>query len=261
MLSHRCFNIGYLHNRATRRIDRQNPDRPEFGNPEGATVPATTAIIYDCDGTLIDSEHIAGSVCAAALTSIGVPMTMEAFNTRFNGVPAAKTWEILGAELPFPLPDGFNDAINAEIHRRFESELEPIEGVAEAVEAIGGLRAVASSTRLPVLLKNLERTGLAPLFNPHIYSATQVARGKPSPDVFLYAASQIGVDPARAIVIEDSVAGVTAGLRAGMRVIGFHGASNGIADLDARLRQAGALIVVERMADLPGAVETLLRVG
>ena len=217
------------------------------------------AILYDCDGTLIDSEHIAGSVCAAALTSIGIPMTMEAFNTRFNGVPAAKTWEILRAEIPFPLPDGFNEAINAEIHQRFENELRPIEGAFEAVETIGGLRAVASSTRLPVLVKNLERTGLAPLFDPHIYSATQVARGKPSPDVFLYAASQIGVDPAHAIVIEDSVAGVTAGLRAGMRVIGFHGASNGIADLDVRLSTAGALIVIDRMADLPDAVDRLLR--
>ncbi len=217
------------------------------------------AIIYDCDGTLIDSEHIAGSVCAAALTAIGIPMTMEAFNTRFNGVPVAKTWEILRAEIPFDLPEGFNDAINAEIHRRFDDELHPIPGVAEAVRAIGGPRAVASSTNLPRLKLNMEKTGLAPLFDPHIYSATQVARGKPSPDVFLFAASQIGVDPADAIVIEDSVAGVMAGLRAGMRVIGFHGASNGIPDLDARLRQAGAAIVIDTMGQLPEAVETMLR--
>lgn len=217
------------------------------------------AIIYDCDGTLIDSEHIAGSVCAAALTSIGIPMTMEAFNTRFNGVPAARTWEILREEIPFTLPAGFNEAINAEIHRRFDDELQPIEGVAEAVRAIGGLKAVASSTSLPRLRINMEKTGLAPLFDPHIYSATQVKRGKPSPDVFLFAASQIGVDPAHAIVIEDSVAGVMAGLRAGMRVIGFHGASNGIPDLQARLHAAGASIVIDRMADLPAAVETLRR--
>lgn len=217
------------------------------------------AILYDCDGTLIDSEHIAGSVCAEALTSIGIPMTMAAFNARFTGVPAAKTWEILRAEIGRPLPDGFNDAINVEIHRRFETELLPIAGVVEAVEAIGGLRAVASSTRLPQLRKNLERTGLARLFDPHIYSASEVARGKPAPDVFLYAASQIGVDPGHAIVIEDSVAGVTAGLRAGMRVIGFTGASNGIGDLAVRLRTAGAVEVVHAMVDLPRAVEALMR--
>jgi HAD superfamily hydrolase (TIGR01509 family) len=217
----------------------------------------THAIIYDCDGTLIDSEHIAGSVCAEALTSLGVPMTMEGFNTRFNGVPAARTWEILRGEIPVALPAGFNEAINAEIYRRFEEELHPIPGAAEAVEAIGGKRAVASSTNLTRLRLNLEKTGLAALFDPHIYSATQVARGKPSPDVFLFAASQIGVDPAQAIVIEDSVAGVMAGLRAGMRVIGFHGASNGIADLDAKLVAAGALGVIQHMRELPDAVEAV----
>ena len=217
------------------------------------------AIIYDCDGTLIDSEHIAGTVCAEALTSVGIPMTMEQFNTRFTGIPAARTWEILKAEIPFSLPEGFNEAINAEIYRRFETELHPIPGAAEAIATIGGNRAVASSTRLPQLKANLEKTGLAPLFGPHIYSATQVARGKPSPDVFLFAASQIGVDPAYAVVIEDSVAGVIAGRRAGMRVIGFHGASNGVTDLDAKLVEAGAAVVVSHMHELPDAVERLLR--
>ncbi|MCA0401054.1 MAG: HAD family phosphatase [Proteobacteria bacterium] len=215
------------------------------------------AILYDCDGTLIDSEHIAGSVCAEALTRIGFPMTMETFNARFTGIPAPRTWEILKEEIPFALPEGFNEAIDAEIYRRFESELQPIPGAAEAVRAIGGKRAVASSTRLDSLRKNLIRTGLAPLFDPHIYSASEVARGKPAPDVFLYAAAKIGVDPANAIVIEDSVAGVTAGLRAGMRVIGFHGASNGVEGLDARLLAAGALMVVHHMDRLPEAVAAL----
>lgn len=217
------------------------------------------AIIYDCDGTLIDSEHIAGSVCAEALTSIGYPITMEAFNTRFNGIPVAKTWEMLRAEIDRPLPDGFNEAINAEIYRRMALELKPVEGVAEAIATIGGNRAVASSTSLEPLWRNLRKTGLADLFEPHIYSATQVARGKPAPDVFLYAASQIGVDPHEAIVIEDSVAGILAARRAGMRVIGFSGASNGIADLQHRLERAGAIIVIHHMSGLPDAVEAVLR--
>lgn len=211
-------------------------------------------IIYDCDGTLIDSEHIAGSVCAAALTDLGFPMTMEAFNTRFNGVPAARTWEILRSEIPFDLPEGFNARIDAEIHRRFDEELLPIPGAAEAIGAIPGLRAVASSTRIERLRRNLEKVGLAPLFDPHIYSASQVARGKPAPDVFLLAASQLGLDPAHAIVIEDSEAGVEAAKRAGMRVIGFHGASNGVADLDRRLHRAGAVEVIHDMALLPEVV-------
>lgn len=219
----------------------------------------THAIIYDCDGTLIDSEHIAGSVCAEALTKLGFPTTMEAFNARFNGVPAAETWATIRAELPVELPPGFNEAINAEIYRRYEEELHPVPGVVAAIEIIGGTRAVASSTNLQRLRVNLEKTGLARFFDPHIYSASQVARGKPAPDVFLYAASQIGADPARTVVIEDSVAGVTSGIRAGMAVIGFHGASNGISGLDERLIAAGARTVIASMADLPDAVESVWR--
>lgn len=216
-------------------------------------------IIYDCDGTLIDSEHIAGSVCAEALTRIGVPMTMREFNARFTGVPAAKTWEILRAEIGQPLPDGFNEAIDDEIYRRFAEELTLIPGVVEAIETIGGRRAVASSTGLVKLRKNLEQTGLARYFDPHIYSASQVARGKPAPDVFLFAASQVGLDPAHAIVIEDSAAGVMAARRAGMPVIGFTGASNGIADLGQRLSDAGAALVISHMSELPQAFDQLKR--
>ena len=219
----------------------------------------TFAILYDCDGTLIDSEHIAGSVCAQALTRVGYPMTMQAFNTRFNGVPSVQTWEILRKEIPFALPPGFNEAINADIHHQMDTQLNAIPGAAEAILAIGGRKAVASSTQRPRLIKNLEFVGLAPLFGEHIYSATQVARGKPAPDVFLFAASQIGADPAECIVVEDSVAGVTSGLRAGMRVIGFHGGSNGIPDLAERLKAAGALEVIHHMDFLPHAVEQVRR--
>ena len=215
------------------------------------------AIIYDCDGTLIDSEHIAGSVCADALTRVGWPITMREFNTRFNGVPVAETWAIIRSELPFSLPEGFNDAINAEIKRRAETEVTAVPGVAEAILAIEGLRAVASSTSLEPLNRNLKKTGLAPLFGPHIYSASQVARGKPAPDVFLFAASQIGADPAQAIVIEDSVAGVIAARRAGMRVIGFTGACHGADDIGDRLAAAGALSVIATMAELPGLIRDL----
>ncbi|MBN8534854.1 MAG: HAD family phosphatase [Rhizobiales bacterium] len=217
-------------------------------------------IIYDCDGTLIDSEHIAGSVCAEALTKVGWPISMREFNARFNGVPVKETWNILRAELPFDLPPGFNEAINAEIYRRFETELSVVPGVMEAIHAIEGPRAVASSTGLVTLKRNLDSTGLSAFFGQHIYSASQVARGKPAPDVFLFAASQLGLDPAHALVIEDSVAGVVAALRAGMRVIGFTGACHGADDIGERLAAAGALSVIAEMRELPGLVAKL-RVG
>jgi HAD superfamily hydrolase (TIGR01509 family) len=230
--------------------------QPPFGRGLGIM---EFGIIYDCDGTLIDSEHIAGSVCAAALTEVGWPITMREFNARFNGVPVKETWNIIRAELPFELPPGFNEAINAEIYRRYETELKSIPGVVEAVQAIEGKRAVASSTGWARLKANLDFTNLTPLFGPHIYSASQVARGKPAPDVFLYAASQIGLDPAHSIVIEDSVAGVIAARRAGMRVIGFTGACHGAEDIGERLAEAGAIDVIEEMRLLPRSVERALR--
>jgi HAD superfamily hydrolase (TIGR01509 family) len=214
-------------------------------------------LIYDCDGTLIDSETIAGAVCAEAARSLGLAYTTEAYNLKFTGVPGHITWKMLAEELGRPLPEGLNDRVDAEIRRRFEDELEVIAGVREAVAAIGGARCVASSTELQHLRKNLVATGLMDLFDPAVFSASQVRRGKPAPDVFLFAASQMGFDPQECLVVEDSVNGVTAARRAGMRVIGFVGAGHATDALPARLMAAGALTIVKHMDDLPEVVAGL----
>lgn len=210
--------------------------------------------IYDCDGTLIDSEGIACSVCAEALSGIGVPYTTALFAARYAGMPARETWDRVKRQYGVTLPEGFNAAINADIHRRLDAGVLPVEGVREAVLAIGGERCVASSTGLKQLNKNLATAGLADIFGEHVFSASQVKRGKPAPDVFLYAASQMGSDPADAIVIEDTVNGVMAARRAGMRVIGFVGANHAGEGIEARLSDAGARIIVHHMRDLASAV-------
>lgn len=210
--------------------------------------------IYDCDGTLIDSEGIACGVCADALTRIGIPYTTAMFAERYAGKPARETWDHVMRTYGVTLPEGFNQAINQEIHRRLDAEVQPVEGAREAVLAIGGPRCVASSTGTVQLNKNLVTAGLSDLFGAHVFSAHQVKRGKPAPDVFLYAASQMGFDPADIIVIEDTVAGVTAARRAGMSVIGFTGANHSGAGLTERLQTAGAIAVVATMADLPATV-------
>jgi HAD superfamily hydrolase (TIGR01509 family) len=211
-------------------------------------------IIYDCDGTLIDSETIAGAECARAITSLGLSYTVEAFNLKFTGIPARITWQMLEQELGRPLPEGFSEAVNVEIHRRFHEELELIAGVREAVEQLGQPRCVASSTGLPSLRRNLEKVGLLDVFDPGIFSASQVKRGKPAPDVFLYAASQMGFDPVECIVIEDSVNGVLAARRAGMRVVGFTGGGHATEALGPKLLAAGAGAVIAHMEHLPGLV-------
>ncbi len=213
--------------------------------------------IFDCDGTLIDSEGIACSVCADALTSIGVPYTTSMFAERYAGMPARATWDHIRATYGVTLPDGFNDAVNREIHRRLDAEVTAVEGAAAAISAIAGPRCVASSTGLTQLRRNLTTAGLIDLFGDHVFSVSQVRRGKPAPDVFLYAASQMGADPADTIVIEDTVAGVTAARRAGMRVIGFVGANHGGPGIDERLERAGAMAIVATMAELPALMHRL----
>ncbi len=116
---------------------------------------------------------------------------------------------------------------------------------------------VASSSAPDRIALSLEVTGLAPIFGDHVFSAEQVAHGKPAPDLFLFAAKSMGVAPQDAIVIEDSPAGVTAARRAGMGIIGFAGASHADGALAAALREAGAESVVTDMADLPAAIDRL----
>lgn len=214
-------------------------------------------IIYDCDGTLIDSEGIACTVCAEALSGLGVPYTKEMFAARYAGRPARETWEHVVATYGVTLPEGFNAAVNAAIHAGLDAGVEAVEGARAAIEALAGPRCVASSTGLTQLRKNLVTAGLSDLFEPHVFSVSQVKRGKPAPDVFLFAASQMGCDPAQTIVIEDTVPGVTAARRAGMRAIGFTGANHGGAGIASRLLEAGASVIVEHMSTLPAAVAGL----
>ncbi|HRK25601.1 MAG TPA: HAD-IA family hydrolase [Beijerinckiaceae bacterium] len=211
-------------------------------------------IIYDCDGTLIDSEGIACSVCAEALTAIGVPYTTAMFAERYAGRPARETWAHVGATYGVTFPPGFNEAINTEIHARLDAGVQAVEGVRAAILAIDGARCVASSTGTRQLNRNLATAGLADLFGEHVFSVHQVKRGKPAPDVFLFAASQMGADPDQCLVIEDTVAGVTAARRAGMRALGFTGANHGGPGLDQRLIAAGASAIIVHMRDLPQAV-------
>lgn len=214
-------------------------------------------VIFDCDGTLIDSEIIAAAIDAEAMGRLGLTITAAEFALRFTGMPHREMWRIIQADYGRPLPAGFMEELREVSVRRFAEELRVIEGVHDAVAAVDGIglkRCIASSTELPSLKRNLTTTGLIDVFDPHVFSASQCARGKPAPDVFLYAASQMGADPTDCLVIEDSVNGVTAARRAGMPVIGFTGgahADDGLAD---RLGRAGAAAVLSGMAELPRIV-------
>ena len=211
-------------------------------------------IIFDCDGVLIDSEIVAARLEAEAITALGLPMSAETICARFAGTTTKEVWQTLERELGRPLPPGFFEAHLAHVREVFARELEPIPGARAAVEGLEVACCVASSTRMPALLANLSTCGLADLFDGRVFSASQVKRAKPAPDVFMFAASQMGADPADCLVIEDSVAGVTAARRAGMTVAGFVGGSHVTAGHDMRLQAAGAAEIFSRLADLPGIV-------
>ena len=214
-------------------------------------------VIFDCDGVLIDSELIACTADADALRELGYEITPEEVVERFAGTPAEVMHKAIEAELGRPLPDDFDDRLGQRIFEKYRTELQPIEGIAEVLRALPYRKCVASSSRPAKLALGLVETGLFDLVYPHIFSTALVPRGKPHPDIFLYAARVMGAEVSECIVIEDSVAGVTAAKSAGMAVIGFVGGSHCPPDQTEKLKSAGAERVIGDMRLLPRELGTL----
>lgn len=217
-----------------------------------------TLLIYDCDGVLVDSEPIACGALAELMTALGHAMTLAEVMREFGGRSLDDVLRRAEALLGRPIPADLGAKAAGELMTRLRRELKPVAGAAAAVAAMPHRRCVASSSTPERLRLSLEVTRLAPLFGSHVYSASEVDNGKPAPDLFLFAAARIGHDPARAIVIEDSVRGIAAGAAAGMATIGFAGAGHATPALAAELTAAGADIVITAMADLPAAVASLI---
>src|SRR5688500_16511616 len=210
-------------------------------------------VFFDCVCVLIDSDVIFCSFDSEALALLGHTVAPAEIARRFCGTPHHVAWSTLAAELGFTIEDSIIEEIRAESARRFVTELRAIPGAAEAIAAaavLGHPPCVASSTGLPNLRRNLETAGLLPLVDPHVFSASQVKRGKPAPDVFLYAASHVGADPADCLAIEDSIHGVPAARRAAMKVVGFTGGAHADPELAQRLRAAGAGRSFATMAEI-----------
>jgi HAD superfamily hydrolase (TIGR01509 family) len=221
-------------------------------------------VIFDCDGVLIDSEAIFCSVDAEALTALGHPTTAAVISEKFAGIPHQTAWQQLAEDLRLNLPDGWVDDILRECERRFATELKAITGAADAITAIrkhGHEVCVASSTELTALCGNLGRVEMLGHFGRNVFSVSQVKRSKPAPDVFLLAASQMGFDPCDCIVIEDSVAGLTAAKRAGMKAFGFVGGGHAYEALRTRLLKAGADSVCSSMAEISERIAEKATVG
>ncbi len=207
-------------------------------------------IIFDCDGVLIDSELISCRSSASSLAEVGIAITADEILERYVGGSTAAMIADLEGKFG-PLPPGFVEGARQRLATAFDAELRAVPGINEALACIGRKICVASSSAPERLRHTLSLVGLLHHFDPHIFSSTQVRRGKPAPDLFLFAASQMGFDPTACVVVEDSVAGVTAAVAAGMRVIGFTGGSHCRPDHADRLRQAGAVEIIANHRELP----------
>jgi len=208
-------------------------------------------MIFDCDGVLVDSEALACVVHADVLTQHGYAITPEQVHERFLGRFAREARAEVETELGFALPDAYTAQLKATIDRVFGEQLKPIPYIAETLARLSQRKCVASSGTPTRIRSSLLTTGLLGDFDPHLFSAWQVERGKPAPDLFLFAAAEMTTPPSRCVVIEDSVPGVTAASAAGMAVIGFTGGSHSRPGDADRLRQAGAWTVIDDMRALP----------
>lgn len=203
-----------------------------------------SAILFDCDGVLVDSEAIYMDIERAHLSRLGLTYSRRDYQERFTGLASADFYKAIEGDYASlgkgAFPDGFADGLDRAAKERLDRDLVAVGGIKPLLELYRGPKAVASSTRLSRLNEKLRQTGLYHYFDPHIYSGEQVRNGKPAPDLFLFAAANLRAAPKECLVVEDSVNGIRAGRAAGMTVWGFTGGSHGDDALKKRLFEAGA---------------------
>ena len=203
-------------------------------------------VIFDCDGVLVDSELITNRVFTQMLNELGVAVSAEEAFERFVGRSLAQCLEMIAGLLGREVPADFVHQYHQRSATALKSELKAVPGVEAALKAIQVPYCVASNGSHEKMQATLGVTGLLPKFKDRLFSVSDVARGKPFPDLFLHAAAKSGVAPSDCVIIEDTPTGVSAGVAAGMTVYGYcaHTPAH-------RLIAAGAHGTFGRMSDLP----------
>ncbi|QET03058.1 HAD family phosphatase [Cupriavidus pauculus] len=213
-------------------------------------------VIFDCDGVLVDSEPLVHRLLNQMLNELGIAITLEESVRWFLGRTVREELPEIERRRGAPLPDNWLSTWLARRNAMLEAEVEAIPHVRDAITAIAAtgmpICVASGADRVKVKLQ-LTRTGLVELFQQddreHIFSSTEVERSKPAPDVYLLAARTMGVDPSRCAVVEDSPAGITAGVAAGMTVFGYAARNDA-----GMLREAGASTTFTDMRALPELV-------
>jgi HAD superfamily hydrolase (TIGR01509 family) len=213
-------------------------------------------IIFDCNGVLVDSERIAAAVAAEEFTRAGIALTSEQVTRFFFGRRPADMIAMVETAGRRKLPASFPGRLAGATLSRLRTEVRAMRHAAYALTWLRGAKCLASSSPPDRVRVSLETTGLARFFT-RVFSASDVPKGKPAPDLFLHAAAQMQVEPAGCIVVEDSPAGVTAATAAGMTAIGFIGGSHAEGELGHALIRAGARTVIADLRQIKGIVSAL----
>ena len=214
-------------------------------------------VIFDCNGVLVDSERLAASVASQELTRAGFALPPEVIGRYFTGRRPADMFLEIERAARRKLPDNFTQTVMTATLARFRQELRANAHVAYALSWLRGPKCVASSSAFDRIRVSLETTDLIRYFEPYLFSATEVTKGKPAPDLFLLAAAKMHVEPSDCIVVEDSPVGVAAAVAAGMNAIGFVGGSHAGDQLAVQLTQQGARIIINDMRALKTAIVNL----
>ncbi|WP_127500555.1 HAD family hydrolase [Actinoplanes solisilvae] len=209
-------------------------------------------VIFDCDGVLVDSERIAVRVNVALGARLGWPLTAQDVIDQFVGRSVTSISEIVAARLGAEAAGTWRERFDIEHREEVDSGLTAVEGIEEALDQITLPTCVASSGTHEKMRHTLGRTGLYDRFAGRIFSATEVAHGKPAPDLFLHAAARMGVPPSACVVVEDSQYGAQAARTAGMRCLGFAGGLT-----PAHRLEGPATVVFEHMSELPALLDTV----
>jgi HAD superfamily hydrolase (TIGR01509 family) len=197
---------------------------------------------------LVDSDRISLRIQAEHITALGLPTTYEDCVRDFLGIGMPATLRTIEERLGGPLPDGWEANLDAAVREAFRRELRPVDGIEAALEEIDLPTCVASSGSHEKMRLTLGLTGLRERFEGSVFSAEEVERGKPAPDLFLHAAARMGAAPAECVVVEDSPFGAAAARAAGMRCLGYAADGNGEA-----LKREGATVFTS-MAELPALI-------
>ena len=218
---------------------------------------ACELVIFDCDGTIMDTEMIASECEVEALAQYGSKMTAREFSLRFAGTSSEHVKLVMEEELGRNLPDDHIKNVKAKMREKLWREAKAMPGAHELLHRLDQPRCVCSNADMEKLKIEMTRGELWDRFRPYVFSAHDLEskKRKPEPDIFLHAAAEFNVAPRNCVVIEDSIAGIQAGKTASMRVIGFTGGSHthqGHADA---LTEAGAETVVRRLIEIPAIIE------